>query len=97
MSWLDLTDPARCDVVTNAAKGKRLTRPVEVVTGVLIACLERGCLRTVPLAPSDLTALVRCIVPTLDPAEALTFLATALWATLQVNPWRGLPDVLLVS
>jgi len=63
-----------------------VTRPVEIVTGVLMACLERGCLRSVPLPAPAVAALVRCIVPALDRTEALTLLATALWAALQVPP-----------
>ena len=64
---------------------EKLTRPLELVSGVLMATLERGCLRSLPLEPSDMAAFLRCTLPPLEREEALLLIAAALWATLQVR------------
>lgn len=64
---------------------EHMTRPVKLVGDITMACIERGSLRYVPLEPADIPAVLRGVLPALDPPDALLHVSAAMWAAPQVR------------
>ena len=62
-----------------------MTRPLELVAGILFSCLERGRLHMVQLPPSCLSSFLHCTLAAQEPADALLYNSMGMWSVVQVS------------
>ena len=62
-----------------------MTRPLQLLGGILLACLERGRLQLVQLLPKDLATLVRCIILTRSLVDSLLISAIGVRSAIMVG------------
>lgn len=81
--------PAACCLgLSNLVAGSQQTiRPAKLASSVVMACIERGSLRFVPLDACYIPALLRCVMWGGAAPDAVLLFSAALWAAAQVFPF----------